>query len=230
MQPRYKVANLIKGEEGVTRKEIDRVVDQVNRALMDLYAHSLPLEGGTPTVQTQNLGGSITTTIINTFTSSYVGSFSDRLRTSGGSTVILTDNGTNQTLTGSLGELQVAAAGIIRFISNVTANGTLTVNGGASIGGGLAVTGGETIGGGLAVTGNAAVSGSITTRGSLTASSGISAASLFVSGNIISRGTITGEHLIDPDVTDVTSSRVIGTVYQNTNATMLDVRVSLKAS
>jgi hypothetical protein len=39
-----------------------------------------------------------------------------------------------------------------------------------------------------------------------------------------------GDFVMEPTVSDVTASRVIGTVYQNANSTMLDVRVSVKLS
>jgi len=39
-----------------------------------------------------------------------------------------------------------------------------------------------------------------------------------------------GKFLLNPTVSDVTATRSLGVVYQNTNATMLDVRVSVKLS
>ena len=52
---------------------------------------------------------------------------------------------------------------------------------------------------------------------------------LYVDGTI--HGSVsTGIKNIVPAVTDVTGSRVIGTVYQNTNSTMLDVRVSVECA
>jgi len=35
-------------------------------------------------------------------------------------------------------------------------------------------------------------------------------------------------NLLDPTVSDVTSSRALATVYRNNNSTMLDVRISVK--
>ena len=198
MQPRYKIASPLAGEE-LTRKDLERVVDQANRALMDLYGAILPQTAGIPTVEVTNLGDSITNLITNTITSGYIGSVTDRLRTSGGSTVVLTDDGTNQTLTGSLGELRINAAGILRLLDNVTAAGTLTV------------TGNTAVGGNLAATGTAIVSGNITGYGRMTISSGVY-----------------GDHMIDPDASVVTSSRVLGTTYQNTASTMILAQISVR--
>ena len=216
MQSRYPIANP-RGRDELTRKDLERVVDQANRALMDLYSAMLPQVEGVPTVEVINFGDSITNLVTNTITSSYIGSVTDRLRTSGGSTVVLTDDGSNQTLTGSLGELRINAAGIFRLLDNVVAAGTFSIAGNATVGGTLGVTGATTIGGNVTASGNlgvrgtTSVSGNVTAYGRLTVSSGIY-----------------GEHIINPAVSDVKASRVIGTVYQNTGLTMKDVRVSVK--
>jgi len=216
MQSRYPIAKP-RGIDEITRKDIERVVDQANRALMDLYGAILPQVEGVPTVEVINLGDTITNLVTNTITSSYIGSVTDRLRTSGGSTVVLTDDGTNQTLTGSLGELRINAAGILRLLDNVVAAGTLTIAGNTTVGGTLGVTGATTVGGNLTASGNLGVRGTTSLSGNVTAY-----------GNLTVSSGIYGEHIIDPAVSDVKASRVIGTVYQNTAPTMKDVRVSVK--
>lgn len=42
------------------------------------------------------------------------------------------------------------------------------------------------------------------------------------------KANVHGNFLLEPSLADVTLTRSLGVVYQNTNSTMLDVRVSVK--
>jgi hypothetical protein len=67
VKAKYGVASP-RGVEELTRKDLERVVDQTNRALMDIYGSILPAVEGVPTVEIINLGDTVTTTITNIVT------------------------------------------------------------------------------------------------------------------------------------------------------------------